>query len=239
MFGVFRYQSDGIVDDETRRRMRLIVPHIRRAVLIGRLIDLKAADAASLADILDGLSAGMCLVDAGGASFMPMPPVTLILDAGDFLSTIGGGSSQAMRRLIRRFASCLQPPVAAMRNRNPGNCLAAEGAGRLMLCRACPAADIRCPRLAGSLIRNCGPVHLQGGNANPVSSGNHRPRLQSDPDRVARADGDRRSRRCPGGCGGPRRCRNTVKTHLGRLFVKTGTGRQADLVKVVAGLRHR
>ena len=66
MFGVFRYQSDGVVDDEARRRMRLIVPHIRRAVLIGRLIDLKAADAASLADILDGLSAGMCLVDAGG-----------------------------------------------------------------------------------------------------------------------------------------------------------------------------
>jgi DNA-binding CsgD family transcriptional regulator len=28
---------------------------------------------------------------------------------------------------------------------------------------------------------------------------------------------------------------STVKTHLGRLFVKTGAGRQADLVKVVAG----
>ena len=27
----------------------------------------------------------------------------------------------------------------------------------------------------------------------------------------------------------------TVKTHLGRLFEKTRTGRQADLVKVVAG----
>ena len=27
----------------------------------------------------------------------------------------------------------------------------------------------------------------------------------------------------------------TVRTHLGRLFDKTGTGRQADLVKLVAG----
>jgi DNA-binding CsgD family transcriptional regulator len=27
----------------------------------------------------------------------------------------------------------------------------------------------------------------------------------------------------------------TVKTHLGRLFAKTGAGRQADLVKLVAG----
>jgi hypothetical protein len=29
---------DGRVDDEMRRRMRLIVPHMRRAVLIGRVI---------------------------------------------------------------------------------------------------------------------------------------------------------------------------------------------------------
>jgi DNA-binding CsgD family transcriptional regulator len=28
---------------------------------------------------------------------------------------------------------------------------------------------------------------------------------------------------------------STVKTHLGRLFLKTGAGRQADLVKIVAG----
>jgi DNA-binding CsgD family transcriptional regulator len=27
----------------------------------------------------------------------------------------------------------------------------------------------------------------------------------------------------------------TVKTHLGRLYQKTGSGRQADLVKLVAG----
>jgi len=27
----------------------------------------------------------------------------------------------------------------------------------------------------------------------------------------------------------------TVKTHLGRLYAKTGTARQADLVKLVAG----
>jgi DNA-binding CsgD family transcriptional regulator len=28
---------------------------------------------------------------------------------------------------------------------------------------------------------------------------------------------------------------STVKTHLGRLFEKTGAGRQADLVRLVAG----
>src|SRR5689334_23129406 len=32
---VFRHERDGQVDDEMRRRMRLIIPHVRRAVLIG------------------------------------------------------------------------------------------------------------------------------------------------------------------------------------------------------------
>lgn len=32
LFGVFRHERDGPADDETRRRLRLIVPHIRRSV---------------------------------------------------------------------------------------------------------------------------------------------------------------------------------------------------------------
>ena len=44
--------------------MRLIIPHIRRAALIGRVIDLKTAEADSLADTVDGVSAGMFMVDA-------------------------------------------------------------------------------------------------------------------------------------------------------------------------------
>jgi hypothetical protein len=41
LFGVFRNERQGLVDDEMRQRMRLVAPHIRRAVLISRLIDLK------------------------------------------------------------------------------------------------------------------------------------------------------------------------------------------------------
>ena len=63
---LFRHQRDGLFDDEARRRMRLVVPHFRRAVLIGKVIDLKRAEAASLADTLDGISAGMFLVNETG-----------------------------------------------------------------------------------------------------------------------------------------------------------------------------
>jgi hypothetical protein len=39
-FVVFRHQHDGLADEEARRRMRLLTPHIRRAVLIGNVINL-------------------------------------------------------------------------------------------------------------------------------------------------------------------------------------------------------
>jgi PAS domain-containing protein len=92
LFVVFRHQRDGVVDDEMRQRMRLIVPHIRRAMLIGRLIDLRATDAANLADTLDGLSAAMCAVDADGRIVHANVACHVILDARDFLSVIGGAA---------------------------------------------------------------------------------------------------------------------------------------------------
>ena len=65
MFGVFRYEGDGIVDGDARRRMQLIVPHIRRALTVGRLFERKSTGSAAF-EALDGLSTGVCLLDTGG-----------------------------------------------------------------------------------------------------------------------------------------------------------------------------
>src|SRR5262249_31285013 len=66
LFGVFRRHQHGFVDDDTRWRMRQIVPHIRRAVLIGKVIEHKTAEATAFAGALDGPSAGLFDVDAEG-----------------------------------------------------------------------------------------------------------------------------------------------------------------------------
>ena len=66
VFSVARHARDGLVDDEMRRRMRLLVPHVRRSAMIGKLINLSRVEAAAMADTLDGLQAGMFLVDAAG-----------------------------------------------------------------------------------------------------------------------------------------------------------------------------
>ena len=63
---VVRHTRDGIVDEETRRRMELIAPHVRRAIRIGKVIDLAKVEAVAFADVLDRLAAGVFLVDSDG-----------------------------------------------------------------------------------------------------------------------------------------------------------------------------
>src|SRR5262249_6161800 len=56
--------ASGMVDHAMRRRMALVVPHVRRAALVAKAIDLRQARAAAFADVLDELSSGLFLVDA-------------------------------------------------------------------------------------------------------------------------------------------------------------------------------
>src|SRR5947199_1535065 len=106
-FIVFRHLRDGMVDDETRRRTRLLVPHIRRAALIGRVIDLKTAEAATFADTLDGLAAGMFLVDAdarivhaNASAHAMLVTGDVLRAAGDRLATNDPQTDQALRDIF-------------------------------------------------------------------------------------------------------------------------------------------
>jgi hypothetical protein len=100
---VLRNGASGLVDREARRRMGLIVPHVRRAVLIGKTIDLKLAEAASLADTLDGLCAGMFLVDAVGQIVHANAAAHVLLGNADFLRVVGDRLVAADREVNARL----------------------------------------------------------------------------------------------------------------------------------------
>jgi len=89
-FVVFRHERDGIADDPTRQLLRLLTPHLRRAVLIGKVIDLKTIEAATFADTLDGLSAGIFLIDATGRIVHANAAGHVILGTCDILRAAGG-----------------------------------------------------------------------------------------------------------------------------------------------------
>jgi PAS domain-containing protein len=90
LFGVFRDERQGLADAEMRQRMRLIAPHIRRAVLIGRAIDLSQGEAATLADTIDGLAAGTFLVDENARIVHANRAGHAMLAAAGPLRAVGG-----------------------------------------------------------------------------------------------------------------------------------------------------
>jgi DNA-binding CsgD family transcriptional regulator len=66
MITVRRNKDDGLVDNEACRRMRLVVPHVRRAVLISRALEHSQATSANLTELFDRMSAAIFFVGSGG-----------------------------------------------------------------------------------------------------------------------------------------------------------------------------
>lgn len=237
LFGVFRSERDGVVDDEARRRMRRIVPHIRRAVLVGRLIDLKSAEAATFADTLDGLSAGICLVDASGRVVHANAACYVILDAGDPFCVTGG-------RLVARDAEVDQTLQALFAAAGDGDVAIGTQGIALPL-----TGEDGARYIAHVLPLTSGARRLTGFAYTAVAAVFIRKAaLESPapPEVIARTykltPTELRVLLAIVEVGGVPEvatalgvAETTVKTHLGRLFVKTGAARQADLVKIVAG----
>jgi DNA-binding CsgD family transcriptional regulator len=223
-------------DSEARRRMRVIVPHIRRAALIGKVIDLKKTEAATLADTLDGLSAGMFLVEATGRLVHANAAGDVMLKEADILRVSSGGLTTGDRHTARTLADIF----------------ASAGDGDT----AIGAKGIAVPLVARDGERYV--AHVL-----PLTSRDRR-RADAAPAAVSALFVDKVALPTPSApeaiakaykltpselrvllavveVGGVPEVAEalgvadtTVKTHLGRLYQKIGVRRQADLVKVVA-----
>jgi DNA-binding CsgD family transcriptional regulator len=235
IFGVFRHERNGIVDDRARLQMRLIAPHIRRAVVIGRMFEFKAAEVATFVDTFDGLGAGMYLVDAGGRLIHANAAGNALLDAGDILSSAGGRlvarDAQVDRTLRDIFAAAGQGdaalgikgiavpltgkegeryvahalPLTSGARRRAGVVYTATVA---LFVRKAALAIASAPEAIGSAFRLT-PTELRVLLAIVEVGG-----IPEVAEAFGVAD-------------------TTVRTHVSRLFEKTGTARQADLVKLV------
>ena len=236
-FGVFRDQRDGTVDDEMRLHMRLIVPHVRRAMLIGQLIDRKTAEAAAFADTLDGISAGMFLVDAGGRMVHANASGRAMLEERCVLRA-GGGKVAAIEaeadRELNRVVATAGGGDAAVGVKGIAVPLAARG-GEHYVAHVLPLTSGE-RRRAGASYAAVAALFV------------HKAALDapSPPETIARiyklTPCELRVLLAVVQVGGVPEVAEalgigeaTVKTHLQRLFVKTDTCRQAELVKLVAG----
>ena len=234
---IFRHERDGRVDDEMRRRMRLIIPHVRRAVLIGLVIHLQTATAATFADTLDGISAGMFLVDARGRIIHANASGRVLLGQGSVLRAADGklaandaGAEQALREVFLAAGSS----DVAVGVKGIGVPLTAREGERYvahvlpLTSGARRKAGTNYAAIAALFVRKAA---LQSPSPPEIIAKTYKltpselrvllgiVQLGSVPETAATL-----------GLG-----KATVRTHLLRLYAKTGTGHQAELVKLVAG----
>jgi DNA-binding CsgD family transcriptional regulator len=237
VFTVMRHITDGFADDTFRRRFALIVPHVRRALLIGRVIDLHCVKAEALADSLDALVSGMFIVDGTGrivhanvsgnamaaeanvvrASNGRLSATDLAADQAllDIFTSAEGGDVALGRKGIaipitarnqERYVAHVLPLTSGSRRRAG---VTSGGVAAVFIRKA--ALDVLSPPIAVAQEFGLTPAELRV-LFSVIDAGNV--------SAVAEALGISEA---------------TVRTHLHRLFEKTGTARQADLVKLVAG----
>jgi DNA-binding CsgD family transcriptional regulator len=217
--------------------MRHLVPHVLRAVAIAKIIDLKTVEAAMLADAVDGITAGVFFVRANGTINHANASAKTMLGQSNVLRETGG--------ILNVFDPAAQKALA--------DAYAAAAGGDIVL----GGRGLAVPLIARDGERHVAHVlSLAAGTRRQAGTGYtavaavfvHKAALQTPTliEAVAQqfnlTPGELRVLFAIIEVGGIPEVSfalglsdETVKTHLKRVFAKTGTNRQADLVKLIAG----
>jgi DNA-binding CsgD family transcriptional regulator/PAS domain-containing protein len=221
-----------MVDDEMRRRVQILVPHLSRALLIGDAIEVKRDQATAFAGALNGFKAAIFLTDAGGRVVHANSAGQSMLGTGNVLRLNGGRlaacdakAAPILRELLSRDLDSQEQEIALPMNSDAfehyvvqrvrlspsvkrGLCAPNTAAAAIFVRKAAidsrPPANLiaRTYRLTPTELRVLLAIIDVGGIPE-----------------VAQYLGI---------------AETTVKTHLHRIFSKTGTNRQADLVRLAA-----
>jgi DNA-binding CsgD family transcriptional regulator len=233
---VIRGQESGPVTPEARRRMTLIVPHVMRAASIGHLIGQGTEERAALTDTLDSLATAVFLVEATARIVFANHPAGKILSAGRLVRDAGGILTLADPEANRIFGRALQ----AARSDQPrfdisGTAIVLDTEARQRwLAHVLPLTS-GARRDSGLKHSAIAAVFLREASLSipsPIENLSRSYKLTAGETRILLAVTE---------IGGVPEIvsalgisESTVKTHLRRVFEKTGTRRQADLVKLIA-----
>jgi DNA-binding CsgD family transcriptional regulator len=222
-----------MVDDQMRRRIALFVPHLHRALMINKAIEYKKSEAATFADTLDGLGAGIFLVDPECHVVHANAAGQAMLDNDDFVRSLAGQLVARERQANHDLRETIANAGVAMETLGAAIPLTAHDGERyvahlLPLKSVARGAGVPSKAVAAIFVRK---VELDGQSYRGLVASAFG--LTPAELRVLLAIVE--------GGGVPETserlgvAETTVKTHLYRVFSKTGASRQADLVKLAAG----
>jgi len=233
--GFSRLEHQGAADAQGRKRLTLLAPHLRRAFLIGKTIDMQRLRAAALAEAMDGLAAGIFLVDDemhlihANASAQALLSRGVLQAAGGVLRApdgkaarmLGASVAAAARRAIDLPLDRTMIPLGGSQEGFAAYVLPLGTGRRHMPGRAQPAA-------AAVFVRGTAIAYPA-----PVQAISQMYRLTPAESRVLLLILEIRG--VPAVAAILGLAEATVKTHLRSIFRKTGTASQAGLVELAAG----
>lgn len=226
--------AGGLADESLRQAMHTIAPHVRRSILIGKALYREAATAAPVADALDLLKTATIVLNAQGNITHSNASGRDLLYRADVLRSVFGrlvANAPGIDRMIRdALASCSESPIAS---------------ATTALTFLAPNGD----RFIAHLVPlTAGRRHLTGIAYDAVAAlfvSKASLDVKSAPEIIKSVfnltSAELRVFLAIAEIGGVAEtaknldiAESTVKTHLGKIFIKTETGRQADLVRLLA-----
>jgi DNA-binding CsgD family transcriptional regulator/PAS domain-containing protein len=229
-----RHESVGLITDREIRLLRMLAPHLRRAVTITDLIDMKSLETEAFSGTLDAVAVGIILVAEDGAILhanraaqdmlerkTPVAATRGKLRVSDFKAT------DRLRRAIA-VAAANEPQIG---NAGVGIALCGQSGG-VATAHVLPLArgDLRTrlmPRAAAAVFVTSD-LRLPFARLDAVADAFGLTRAETRLlDRLMRGDSMAEA------AAAMNIAMTTAKTHRSRLLAKTGTRRQAGLISLV------
>jgi DNA-binding CsgD family transcriptional regulator len=225
-----------MVGPEMRTRLSMIVPHASRALMINRAIEARISEATAFADILNSLSAGVFLIGAGCRVIHANTAGEAMLADDDVLRSVAGQfvtrSAEANQALRDAFQSGGDVAMAMARGRAIP--LISHN-GERYVAHILPLASVmrhgvdHSLNAVGALLVHKAELIGQVYGETIAKAFELTPTELRVLLSIVEVGGVPETAEHLG------IAETTVKTHLHRVFAKTGASRQADLVKLAAG----
>jgi DNA-binding CsgD family transcriptional regulator len=234
--GLGRHEEDGIITQREVQIAGLLVPHIQRAVAISRLLELKTVTASTICSVLDTLSVAVFLLDSTLAIVHANAEAELMLRAGRLVSARGG-----MLRIHSPGAAAAV--AAAVRDVNEEHGMGRKGMGvPVMQEDGTPYVLHILPLRRGTLRPGLNPRAIAAMFVAPASARSVQVTqavaalFGLTPAETAVLDSTLLGRTSVETAEALGIGVATAKTHLHRIFEKTGARRQSELVALISSL---
>jgi DNA-binding CsgD family transcriptional regulator/PAS domain-containing protein len=231
-----RHESEGVIEESDIELMRLLVPHVRRAVTISNVLDAQAIEKARMIETLDALKLGVVLADedsrilhANRAAEAMMRDGASLHDRGGVLKAECRAASAEIRSAIRyaaRNESGIGKTGLAVRLTNEGEA---------------PLLAHVLPLAGGEVRARLEPAAVAAVFINPAVDAAASTKAVATAFQLTPAETRVLGRVLTGSTVAEAAAQlgvapTTARTHLDSIFAKTGVSRQSELIRLAAQL---